>query len=129
MLGGGQVEKPHAGIHFPGARCPRHELVHLPEKIIPLPDVLKQASEHASNIMRGIKSTNGGLETSAPAVNGGETVRSPAEQRLGALLKKQAAMVEDTSVDEAAYARLVSEIAEAQAEVTATKQIGAQHGG
>jgi hypothetical protein len=109
---------------------PRHELTHLREQIAPLTDVLKQASEHASAIMRGKRpSAPDAIAVPALATNGGEpVVRTAAEERLGALLKKQATMVEDTSVDEAAYRRLVSEIAEAQAAVSAEQLIGAPHG-
>jgi hypothetical protein len=128
MLGGGQVEAPHAGIHFPGARVPRFELTHMQEKIVPLTAVLQQATAHASNILRGKRSPDIAAPAPVPAMNGdGEPVqRSEAEQRLGALLKQMAALSED-STREAEYNDVVAALAQVQAEIAAEQQLGARH--
>jgi hypothetical protein len=125
MLGGGQVEEPHAGINFPGARTPRFELTHQPQRITPLATVLQEASAHAGRIMRGQKSSApAAAAVSAMVINGAP--RSAAEETLGALLKKQSVMAEDPSIDEADYKRLIDQIAEAQAQVSAEKRVEQQ---
>jgi hypothetical protein len=116
---GGQPEHPHAGRSFPGAKSPRFELANLPERIPAITTVLQQATEHASNIMRGKRpSAQVDVVVSAPlpVMNGGP--RTAAQEALGKLLKQQQQMV-DTSADEAEYKRLIDQIAEAQAAVTA----------
>jgi hypothetical protein len=141
MLGGGQVEAPHAGIHFPGARVPRHELVNLQEKIVPLTAVLQEATAHASNIMRGKRlDTEVDVAVSAPATNGnagtvpvsndqGESPsRTPARERLGVLLKQQAELAEDPT-REAEYRDVIAALTQAQDEVTAEQKVGAQQHG
>jgi hypothetical protein len=129
MLGGGQVEKLHAGIHFPGARVPRYELTHLPEKIVPLTGVLQQATAHASNILRGKRpSAEVEVSASAPAVNG-STVTT-AEARLAGLWKRQAELEAEIAKDparEREYFDVVAQIAAAQSVVTAEQQAGAAH--
>jgi hypothetical protein len=124
--GGGQAEPHgiHAGVNFPGAKPPRYELTHLREQITPFITVLQQASEHASNIMRGRRpSAQADVPVSAPAsaINGVEVPhRSEAEARLAYLLRQQATLAEDVSPQgEEAYARCVHEIVEAQAAVSA----------
>jgi hypothetical protein len=130
MLGGGQVEGKHAGIHFPGARCPRHELVHMPEKISPLPDVLKQASEFASAIMRG-KVPSAPDAIAVPVTNGGENVqRTQAQQRLSDLLVKQSTLAEDVSPQgEAAYRAHMELVRQAQDAVAAEQRTETQQNG
>jgi hypothetical protein len=124
MLGGGQVEAPHAGIHFPGAKPPRHELVHLREKIVPLTTVLKEATAHASNILRG-KRPGAQVDVSvsapspAPAANGNGGPRTAPQESLGKLVERQRQMVEDGTADGPEYKALIDQIAQAQAAVSA----------
>jgi hypothetical protein len=131
---GGMDTDPLAGLSLPGSKCPRLEWVELPEKTRPMVDVVRDASEFARQFMRTGKSSSTvepPITNVIPAANGrGEApLRSEAEQRLGALLKKQAELAEDvTPAGEQAYAAVVREIAKAQDEITATKQIEAQHG-
>jgi hypothetical protein len=92
MLGGGQVEPAgfHAGIHFPGARVPRFELTHLPERIPPLTAVLQQATAHASAIMRGKRSSAQiDIPVSAPATNGNVVPRTAAHARIVSEIAKE----------------------------------------
>jgi hypothetical protein len=124
-VGGGQVEPHgvHAGVNFPGARVPRHELVNLPERIPSLTAILQQATAHASNILRGVRSSaevEVPVSASAP-VNGNTVLFTTAQERLASLLKKQAELAEDPA-REAEYHGVVAEIVEAQAAVTAEQQ-------
>jgi hypothetical protein len=132
MMGGGQVEKPHAGIHFPGAKCPRFELVHMQDKITPFADVLKQATAHASNILRG-KPIAAPIDVSVPVTTNGQgeaPQRTDAEARLASLLKRQAELAEDLSpAGEVAYRAQMEFVRQAQDEVTAEQQLGARHAG
>jgi hypothetical protein len=131
MLGGGQVEEKHAGIHFPGAKVPRHELTHLREKIVPLVAVLAEATAHASNILRGKQlsaQVDVFMSAPAPAMNGNAVTRITAQEALGKLVERQKQMVEGASVDEVEYKRLIDQIAEAQAAVSAEQATGAQEG-
>jgi hypothetical protein len=131
MVGGGQIEPHgiHAGVHFPGAKVP-HELVNLPERIPALTAVLQQATEHASNIMRGKRPSveDASMSTPASSVNG--MLLTTAQERLAGLWKRQAELSKDVSVaGEQEYARVVAEIAVAQAELDAEQQIGTQQHG
>jgi hypothetical protein len=124
MLGGGQVEKPHAGINFPGAPVPRFELTHLPERIPALTAVLQQATEHASNILRGKRPGAPGVEIStpvavaAPVVNGNAVPRTAAQERLSDLNSQLVKLGEDmTPAGEQEYQRVVSEIAQVQGQI------------
>jgi hypothetical protein len=129
MLGGGPVEAPHAGIHFPGAKVPRVELTHLREKITPLTAVLQQATEHASNIMRGVRPSaqvDAPVSAPAPAVNG-NAVRTTAQERLDGLLVRLAELSKDPA-REREYFDCVGLVAVAQAAVTAEQAMGAQEG-
>jgi hypothetical protein len=147
MLGGGQVEAPHAGMHFPGAKVPRVELTHLREKIVPFTAVLQQATAHASNIMRGARPSapaDFAVSAPAPARNGGEQIgsgdsktrgvedaprRIDAERKLGALLRQQALLAEDTTPEgEREYQSVVAEIAKLQDVISAEKRVEMQHG-
>jgi hypothetical protein len=135
QLLGGQIEKPGAGVHFPGGRSPSIQLAGLPERIKPLRDVLHESSALASRIMRTGKSTSHIEVVAAPAsvpvsTNGGAPAPRPdAELRLGQLLKEQARLSEDVSPQgEAEYHRVVSEIAKVQSELAAAKQMEAHRG-
>jgi hypothetical protein len=129
MLGGGQVEKPHAGIHFPGAKCPRHELVHLQEKIVPLTSVLQEATAHASNILRG-KKPSAQVDMPAPtsAVNGGESLpRTAAEQQRDVALQELRRLSEDVSPQgELRYKAQLEKVRQFEDTVAAEQRIGAQ---
>jgi hypothetical protein len=139
-FGGGQVEPhgSHAGINFPGAKAPRFELTHLPERIPALTTALAEATAHASNIMRGKRpsgqvdvpvATNGNANA-APITNGGdapvasgqqdEPARTArADRKLGALLRKLAELEADLPKDparKAEYDDVVAAIAQVTAE-------------
>jgi hypothetical protein len=135
MLGGGQVEAPHAGIHFPGAKPPRVELMHLREKIVPFTAVVQQATEHASNLLRGVRPSaqvDAPVSAPAPATNGGDAPvqRSDAERRKSDLHVQMAKLAEDvTPAGEAEYLRVVGELAQVEAELAAQKQVEAQQYG
>jgi hypothetical protein len=130
---GGMDTDPLAGSMLPGSRCPRLEWMELPERTRPMVDVVRDASEFAKRFLHTGKGSAAVEVVAAPlpAMNGGEGVqRSEAEQRLGALLKQMAELAEDISPQgEQEYARVVSEIAQVQSEITATKQMESQHGG
>jgi hypothetical protein len=130
MMGGGQVEKPHAGIHFPGSKCPRFELIHTQDKITPFVDVLKQATTHAGSILRG-KPIAAPIDVSVPVTTNGQgeaPQRTEAQIRLASLLKKQAELAENvTPAGEAAYRAQMELIRQAQDEVTAEQQLGASN--
>jgi hypothetical protein len=132
-VGGGQVEPHgiHAGVNFPGARVSRFEWTNLPERIPTLTDVLKQATEHASGIMRGKRPSaqvDGAVSAPVPAASVNTALLTTTQQRLSELLLLQAKAAEDvTPAGEAEYARVVSEIAKVQSEITATKQMEQQH--
>jgi hypothetical protein len=97
-------------------------------------EVVRDASEFAKRFLRTGKGSAAVEATATPAVpatngQGEAPPRSEAEQRLGALLKQMAELAEDISPQgEQAYARVVSEIAQVQTEITATKQMEQQHG-
>jgi hypothetical protein len=128
---GGFDVNPNAGIMLPGSRCPRLEWLEQPERIRPMNDVIRDASEFAKNFLRTGKGS-AAVEAAAPAVfavSGGAAVqRSTSEQRLSDLLLQQAKAAEDiTPAGEQEYLRIVSEIAKVQDEITATKQMETQH--
>jgi hypothetical protein len=133
MLGGGQVEKPHAGIHFPGAKCPRHELVHLQEKIAPLTTVLQEATAHASNILRGKRpSTPVDVAVTAPIpTTNGQGERPPrtaAEQERDLTLQELIRLGQDTSLQgELRYKANLEKLRQLEDEVAAEQRVGAQH--
>jgi len=51
MLGG--QDEPDALTHLPGGMSPTLEFINAPNKVVPLVDVLTQASRHLSEILRG----------------------------------------------------------------------------
>jgi hypothetical protein len=115
---------------IPGARCPDFMMLAQPEKIASFSGVIGQANAHARTVVESKKaevSSDIAVPAPVPVMNGGP--RSAAKEALGSLLRKQAAMVEDPSIDEAEYKRLIDQIAEAQAAVTDEQQLGAQQHG
>jgi hypothetical protein len=126
VRGGGQDE-PDAGLRFPGARAPTMNLMGLPSAIPPLVEVLRQAGEHASNIMRGK------ISASAPAAvvatNGGAPIpdrpQTPAQARLSDLLRRQSELAALPVTPEREYGELAAEIAKASDAVAAEQ--GATH--
>jgi hypothetical protein len=118
VRGGGQDE-PDAGLRFPGARPPTMAIMGLPSAIPPLVDVLRNAGEHASNIMRGKVSAP--APAAAVVTNGGASIpdrpQTPAEAKLVLLLEAQsrlASLPAPTPNDDAEYAETVQQIALAQ---------------
>jgi hypothetical protein len=106
---------------FPGAAVSRNEVRGRPLDITPFADALRAASKFAVDMMKG-KGKLDPLAALPPAGNGqtshtDETpspgpVRSDQQERLAALLKKQAALAENmTPAGEAAYQQVVAEIA------------------
>lgn len=69
FLGGAPGLK--VAVNFPGAKCPDHRLMGMPEQIPPLVENLAQASRYASDLMRGRRDTSGPIsgatEQPAPA--------------------------------------------------------------
>jgi hypothetical protein len=126
---GGLDTDPLAGIMLPGSRCPRLEWMELPDRRPPLLDVVRDASEFAKNFLRTGKSSSAVEALAVPAMNGGQPAQcSEADQHLIELLKKQAELAEDvTPAGERAYTLVVREIARAQAEITAEKQMEQGH--
>jgi hypothetical protein len=130
-MGGGQVEPHgiHAGVDFPGAKVPRFELTHLPEKIPAFTSALAEATAFASAVMRGKRpGVQVDVAVPVPAMNGNAVQLTPAQGALGKLLKRQAAMVEDPSTSDEDYKRLIDQIAQAQAVVSAEQQGAHQNG-
>jgi hypothetical protein len=116
---GGQDENA-AAINLPGAMAPTLESINEPNRIVPLVQVLADASRHLSAIMRTGKPaapTNGTQVEQRP--------RTDAEIRLSDLLKEQAALASDPAGEERYQANL-TEIAKITAEIEAEKQPGAQ---
>jgi hypothetical protein len=120
--GGGLDEgNPVAGLRFPGSKSSHLGLLELPEAVTPLVDVLRSASEHASNIMRG-KAVP--VTASAALASNGSAQRTPAEGRLAGLLQRQAelaALTAPTPSDDAEYAETVQQIVLAQTAIETEK--------
>jgi hypothetical protein len=123
LLGG--MDKDGAGLNFPGGKCPKLEWTGVPDHIPALTAVLREASQHASRLMRSGKSTassdfaapaaavvakptNGAaahpvnsnaplLPTSPPASTSPPPAdnRTPAQAQLASLLQKQAELAND----------------------------------
>jgi hypothetical protein len=128
---------------LPGARSPTLQLLENPQGVRSMVDIVREASAFAKKFLRTGKGSADGVDninimpapesaatlSATDNVNGGAVQRSDAEQRLASLLKQQAKLAEDVSEQgEKAYLLVVSEIAKAQAEVTAEQQAGARHG-
>jgi hypothetical protein len=126
---GGMDTDPLAGIMLPGSRCPRLEWLEQPERTRPMADVVRDASEFAKRFLRTGKSSSAVEVVAAPlpAMNGGE--RSEAEQRLASLLKKQAELEGDLSLQgEREYQRVVAAIVAVQTEIDAVRKMETQNG-
>jgi hypothetical protein len=120
---GGMDLDPLAGLSLPGSRSPRFEWAEHPERVRPLVDVVRDASAFAKEFLRTGKGSAGVV-----APHGEPVQRTDAEVRLGSLLKRQAELAEDMSPQgEISYRAVVEQIAQVQAEITATKQMEAQH--
>ena len=116
MLYGGR-DKFGAGIHFPGGKTPRVELAGVPDRIKPLVDVMAEAGELASKIMRG-KTTIAADPIPAPVTAETATEsattkkRTPTEAELETLIKQQMELAQDVSpAGEQAYAAVIADIA------------------
>jgi hypothetical protein len=110
MLGG--QDEPDALTHLPGGMSPTLEFINAPNKVVPLVDVLTQASRHLSEILRTGKSAPNGTHTQIE-----QRPRTDAEIRLAGLLQRQAelsALTSATPDQDREYAEIVAEIAGAQ---------------
>jgi len=109
LLGGMDIVNPGKdGASLPGGRCPKLELVNLPEKIEPLSQVLTEATTFACALLRGKSNTS-------PSQTGAGT------SKLARLLKRQSELAElSTPEAEAEYASVVAEIVTASAEIEVT---------
>jgi hypothetical protein len=118
---GGQDRGAHPGLHFPGGQCPRLELVNLPESIPPIVNVLRDAANYASQVMRTGKGTPpaGATVVHVPDATT-PPQRTAAQERLNQLLQQQMKLSMNPA-DEQAYLAVVAEIAEVSAEVDAAK--------
>ena len=105
-------------VNFPGAKCPDHKLMGMPEQVAPLVENLAQATKYASDLMRGRRDTSGPLPAPAAAsTNGGAEppaiapLASPGTRTLPELLAEQArlAMSSDPA-DALRYDAIVREI-------------------
>jgi hypothetical protein len=127
----GGMDKPGAGIDYPGGVCPDHRLRNLQEQIKPLTAVCAEATAFASSVMRTGRSSATPQPTVLVVTNGQDAPvqRSEAEQRLADLLKRQAALVEDLSEQgEREYQKNVAEIARVSDEIAAVKKMEVPHG-
>jgi hypothetical protein len=100
-----------------------------PQKITSFSAVIERANAHARNIVESKKAgvpSDIAVPAPVPVMNGGP--RSAAEERLAGLLKRQAELAEDPA-REAEYRDVVAALTQAQDEVTAEQQIGAQQHG
>jgi hypothetical protein len=119
-LYGGQDKGPHAGLHFPGAKSPSISLINLPGDIPSIVNVLRDAGNYASQVMRTGKGTVPTTAVAAPAANA-PPPRSEAQERLNQLLQQQMKLSVNPA-DEQAYMAVVAEIAKVSAEIDAAKQ-------
>jgi hypothetical protein len=125
---GGMDTDPLAGLMLPGSKSPRIETMEAPEHTRPLIDAVREASEFAKRFLRSGKSSAvepAAVPAPAPVSANGGTLpsRSAAEERLAALLKRQAVLAEDVSADEREYQGVVAQIAQAQAEIDAARKM------
>jgi hypothetical protein len=118
-LYGGFDRGPHAGLHFPGGQCPRMDLVNLPESIPPIVNVLRDAGNYASQVMR----TGKGAATAIapPAAANAPPPKTEAEERLSKLLARQFALADAGPAGEAEYMAVVAEVTAVSAEIEAAK--------
>jgi hypothetical protein len=144
-LFGGMDTKFDAGINFPGGKPTRLELAGLPERIPKLVDVMAEANELMSRVMRGKATappappaTMPADEPSpgpspAPSATGATAEAEPrerttAELELDKLLQRQMKLSQDMSpAGETAYRAVVDEIARVSQQIESEK-MGASHG-
>jgi hypothetical protein len=121
LLGGG-MDRPGAGVNFPGGKAPRLEIAGLPNSVPALVERMKEAS--ASKIMRSGKSTADVVPADTPKP-GEPRERTSTEMELSQLLQKQSQLASDISpAGEAAYQNICAEIARVSALVEADKKMG-----
>jgi hypothetical protein len=136
LLGGRPGERTHPPL--PGAKCPRLEWQHTPERITGFADALRAASKFAVDTLRSeigsaaeIPAALADEEPQTPDINvaaesgnGSKPERTPTQARLGGLLKRMSELAEASINDPAAereYHALGPEIAKVQSEVDAEK--------
>jgi hypothetical protein len=119
-LYGGQDKGPHAGLHFPGAKSPSLALINLPSDIPTIVNVLRDAGNYASQVMR----TGKGVIPATAVVQAPDTPappqRSEAEERLNQLLQQQMKLSVNPA-DEQLYLAVVAEISAVSDEIAAAK--------
>jgi hypothetical protein len=120
VLGGG-MDKFGAGIHFPGGKPTRIELAGMPQAIKPLADLMQEASDLASAIMRG--KTGNAVVAPVAVIDEADRQRTPAQAEMAKLLQRQNELSADLSPEgEAAYQVVCAEIVRVSALVEAEKQ-------
>ena len=97
LLGGRQGER--ARPHLPGAKPPRLELQLQPDKITPLAEKVRTASAFAVTLLRQEIGKGGNFEALPPDT---AVERTPAEAKLGGLLKRMAELADASITDPAA---------------------------
>jgi hypothetical protein len=100
---------------FPGGQCPDHRWLGQPDKIEPFGARMRKASQAAVDVMNGKIPGSGEVPkenfTSVPDTPPAP-VRIPDQEKLSALLRRQAQLAEDiTPAGEAAYNEVVAQIA------------------
>ena len=119
LLGGRQGERARPAL--PGAKAPSLDLQLMPDKIIPLAEKVRTASKFAVQLLKDEIGKAGDFETLPPDA---AIERTPAQVKLGGLLKRSAELADASITDpaaEAEYFALGSQIASAQAEVDAER--------
>jgi hypothetical protein len=123
-LYGGQDKGPHAGLHFPGGKCPALALINLPGDIPSISSVLRDAGNYASQVMRTGKGVIPATAVAPVAEENAPPPRTEAQERLNELLQQQMKLSMNPA-DEKAYMLVVAEISKVSAEIDAAKS-GAQ---
>lgn len=128
---GGGMDRPKAPS-YPGGKSPLVEFILQPDKIRPLIDVLKEASQHAGEIMRTGKAygTTPIHNVPVPEGYGGEPrERTDAEQRLAKLLSEAyTASVDVSAAGEEKYMAIMAQVKAAQIEVDEFNALAAKGG-
>ncbi|MFO1099738.1 MAG: hypothetical protein U1E81_16095 [Xanthobacteraceae bacterium] len=129
-LGGGvDRQRPPS---FPGGKSPAIELALQPGAIRPLVDVLREASQHAGEIMKTGRASGVvpvAMVPIPPQAGGKPRERTDAEARLAALLKKQIELAEDVSPHgDELYAANLAEIVKVQSEIDEFRSLAAKGG-
>jgi len=119
VLGGG-MDKFGAGINFPGGKPTRLELAGMPQAIKPLADLMQEASDLASAIMRG--KTSDAVVAPVAVVAESDRQRTPAQVEMAKLLQRQLELSADpTEEGERQYKEVVEQIAEVSQRVESEK--------